>query len=172
MDYKDWFKNKYILLAIIACSIFVLDQWTKWLIVQTFHFNEAKVIIPGFFDLTHLRNYGAAWSVLANTNAVWRTPLLLTLSYVTLIIILVYYYFLPNHQRWLQWAFSLVVGGAIGNIVDRHRLNYVVDFLSFHLNNKFYWPAFNVADSCISIGAVMIFISLWFNDHTKTSKPS
>ena len=138
----------------ISAVIVILDLYTKHLTQQTFALGD-KAIITSFFDLVRYHNEGAAFSFLANAGG-WQKWFFTTISAVASVFIL---FLLKKHheQTLFSLGLSLVLGGALGNLYDRVTLGYVVDFLSFHLNGYF-WPAFNVADSAISIGVGLLLI--------------
>lgn len=156
---------KYKSLFILAPLIFLADQLTKHLIVQNFHFGERYPVIGGFFDIVHFTNRGAAFGLFSDANSSWRIPFFYIVSAVALIAIIIYIIKLPSTERMLSAAFSLVVGGILGNGVDRIRFGEVTDFLSVHIADKFLWgvklewPAFNVADSAITIAMILIVIN-------------
>ncbi len=137
----------------LATLIILLDQLTKALIVRSFAFAERKAIIAGFFDLTLLYNKGAAFSFLASA-AGWQRWFFITLGLVAAVFII---YLLLRHagQTLFALALALILGGAIGNVIDRIFRGQVVDFLLVYYE-RYFFPAFNVADSAISIGAVLL----------------
>jgi len=133
-------------LPLLICGITLLDQLTKAWIRSVFAFGEQRIVIPGFFNLHHIRNTGAAWGLLAG----WRV-LLIVFSLAMLLLLLhrrreLFYGF---RAGWL--ALGLLAGGIVGNLIDRVFLGYVVDFLDFY-HGRWHFPAFNVADSAICIG--------------------
>jgi signal peptidase II len=138
----------------LSAFIIVADQVTKAWIMTLFRLGESLVVTP-FFDLVFVFNPGAAFSFLRDAGG-WQRWFFLVLALAVSIWIVV---MLRRHANELLMAFalSLVLGGALGNVIDRIRLGAVVDFLSFHLAD-YYWPAFNVADSAISVGVVLL---LW-----------
>ena len=146
--------------AIILLIIF--DQYTKYLITGTFDFKlgESVPVIDGLFNITYVRNPGAAFGFLANAGSAIRKPLFLLVPVLACIWLVWLLMHSVEKNRLLTWAYSLIFAGAIGNLIDRFRLDYVVDFLDFYLGNS-HFPAFNVADSCISIAAGMIILDLF-----------
>jgi signal peptidase II len=145
------FKNKYIKLAVIAGGVVLFDQLTKALVLHTIPVNTTVPIIGGFFNLTHIYNPGGAFGLMANLSATLRAIIFLFISSLAVAVIFYFYKKTPTHFTLLATAFALIFGGAIGNLIDRIRLGMVIDFLDFYLGN-WHWPAFNVADSAISIG--------------------
>lgn len=146
-------------LFVIGGIVLFFDQLTKILVVSFLPLYSRVKIIPGFFDLVHVRNTGAAFSFLAGDFSTWRQLFFVTVSVVGILVIFYVYRRLRSEEKWAKVALSLIFGGALGNLIDRLRLGEVIDFLDFYVG-KYHWPAFNVADSAISIGAVMLFLYL------------
>lgn len=129
-------------------------------------FNDPIVVIPGFFNLHLLYNYGAAFSFLANHSG-WQRWLFAVIAMLVVIGMVVWMVRMPRNRYWQAIPAALVVGGAIGNLYDRVLEGRVTDFLSFHWQDAYYYPAFNIADSAIVIGMLaLIWDSL---RHKKTS---
>jgi signal peptidase II len=155
----------------IALFIIALDQITKWLVLKSIPEYQENVIIPGFFNLTHRANTGAAWSMFTNNNA-----LLAVVALIALVALFMTRHHFSAHRILGQIAFGLVFGGIIGNLADRlnpHR-HAVVDFLHFYMQRRgnlepLDFPAFNVADSAICTGVALIFIITWRNEHAVKS---
>lgn len=148
------------LLIFLGGAVLLMDQMTKLLVASALPLHSIQEIIPGFFNLVHIRNPGAAFSILAGASEAWRHGLLVGLSILVLAIILFAYGKVPASDRWTRTAYSLITGGALGNLVDRVRMGEVVDFLDVHIGSS-HWPAFNVADSAISVGAFLLVVSLF-----------
>jgi signal peptidase II len=145
------FKNKYIRLVIIAGGIILLDQVTKEAVLRAIPPNTTIPIIGGFFNLTHIYNPGGAFGLMANLSPTLRSIIFLFISSLAVGLIFYFYKKTPAQHTWLAAAFALIFGGAIGNLIDRIRFGMVIDFLDFYLGSV-HWPAFNVADSAITIG--------------------
>ncbi len=148
----------YKLLLGLALAIVVLDQATKLLIAHFIPFGafyppQSTEVIPGFFSLVHVGNTGAAWSLFSGHSTILALVGLLALALL---------WFLRKslqlHLPLSQWSFGLIIGGIIGNLIDRFRLGYVIDFLDFHVND-WYWPSFNIADSGITVGVAIYVLS-------------
>ncbi len=154
-------KNKYIKLVIIAGAIILLDQFSKGLILRFLPFNRTIAVIDGFFNLTHIHNPGGAFGIMANLSPLLRNIVFLFISSLAVGLIFYFYKKTPAQYTWLAAAFALILGGAIGNLIDRIRFGMVVDFLDFYLGN-WHWPAFNVADSAISTGIGIFLYHLVF----------
>ena len=137
----------------ISFAIVFLDQLTKKIILTKMALRDV-VEITSFFDIVHLHNYGAAFSFLHNAGG-WQRYFLSVIS-ILVSIALPFYIKKNRHDIVLAMGLTLVLGGAIGNLVDRLFLGYVVDFVSLHIDGVFYWPAFNVADSAISLGVILL----------------
>jgi signal peptidase II len=148
---------------ICGITTFLLDQLTKYWIVQTFEVHETLPIIPTVFHFTYVTNTGAAFSILAG-KVEWLRWLSLFVS-VALILLA---YFGPALKRWEELGYSFILGGAMGNGIDRFFRGYVVDFLDFKLID---FPVFNFADVFINIGIICLLISSLQKTPTSTNKP-
>ena len=137
----------------ISFAIVILDQLTKKIILAKMALRDV-VEVTSFFDIVHLHNYGAAFSFLHNAGG-WQRYFLSAIS-ILVSIVLPFYIKKNQHDIFLAMGLTLVLGGAIGNLVDRLFLGYVVDFVSLHIDDVFYWPAFNVADGAISLGVILL----------------
>lgn len=140
----------------LAIVTIVLDQITKWLTVNYLDYGYPGVEIAPFFNLVHVYNPGAAFSFLADQGG-WQRWFFAGLAFAVTVLLSIWMYKAPRTARWMPVAYALIIGGAIGNVIDRLLLGHVVDFLDFYLGN-WHWPAFNLADSFIFIGAAMIII--------------
>jgi signal peptidase II len=148
----------------LSLVVVILDQFTKFLASQYLQLQQ-PVEIFSWFNLTLVHNTGAAFSFLSHAGG-WQRWFFIVLAITVSIIIMVWLLRLPAKQRWLACALALVLGGAIGNVWDRIVFGYVIDFidvsisfLPWQLFNP--WPAFNIADSAISVGAVMLIIDVF-----------
>jgi signal peptidase II len=138
----------------VALAIIVADQITKWVVLGSFAPGEGRVV-TGFFNLVLVFNRGAAFSFLAQAGG-WQAPLFIGFALVASLV--VSWLILRDPQKRLYClGLALILGGALGNVIDRVRFGHVVDFLDFHAFGA-HWPAFNVADSAISVGAVLLVI--------------
>ncbi len=147
---------KYIKLAIIAGLIVIFDQITKAVILNAMPLYHSVPVIPEFFSLTHIHNPGGAFGFLANQSSSIRNFLFLFISLLAICLIFYFYKNTPKTHPLLSTGFAMIFGGAIGNLIDRIRFGKVVDFLDFYIGNL-HWPAFNVADSAVTVG-IFIFI--------------
>jgi signal peptidase II len=147
-------------------AIVVLDQLTKYSISQGFSLYESIQIFPGL-NITYVHNTGAAFSFLSDAGG-WQRWFFVSFSSIISVGLLVWMKNHPGTKVWMAVSLALIIGGAIGNLIDRVYLGYVIDFIDVYYD-KWHWPAFNVADSAISIGIVMLIIdSFWF-DHAELS---
>ena len=153
--------NKYTMLAIISGCVVIADQITKFLILNYLPFNHTVSIIAGFFNLTHIHNPGGAFGLMANLSPSVRTIIFLFISSLAVGLIFYFYKKTPQSHPWLAAGFALIFGGAIGNLIDRIRFGIVVDFLDFYIGNM-HRPAFNVADSAVSVGIVIFLYLMLF----------
>ena len=153
-------KNKYYWVGSIIGLILVLDQATKYLVEKHVRLYETITVVPGFFNLTHVRNPGAAFGILATMPDMWRSLFFIS---VTIIAVAIIAFLIKTTKERLQIiAFSLIAGGAVGNLVDRVRYGEVVDFIQWYVKD-YYWPSFNVADSAISVGVALLVVDMLFN---------
>ena len=147
----------------LTAAIVVLDAWTKWLVAKRIDLHETIPLVPDLFQLVHVRNTGAAFGIGANAES-RLVPLFLNLGAIAVFFVVVVYAFRAAvTDRLLQTGLHLILGGAIGNLVDRFRFGYVVDFLDVYLTiggREHHWPAFNVADSAICIGIALLFLDM------------
>lgn len=159
-------KHIWILLA-IAVVVFLADQLTKLWIVNQYIYGESEAI-TAYFNLVRVHNFGAAFSFLNNEGGWQRWGFSVFAALVSLII-LVWITRLSVQQKLEGLALALILGGALGNLYDRMTLGYVVDFLDFHWSGK-HFPAFNIADSAISLGAVLIIVEGFIRNPNSQSK--
>ena len=149
-------KLKYLILLSVSGSIIALDQLTKQIVVQKFFLNETYPVIQGIFDLTHVRNPGAAFGMLSRLDASVRIPFFIIVPLIALGVIGYLFRKLEETEILMAFALSMVIGGAIGNLIDRAAYNYVIDFLLFHWQDKAHYPAFNIADAGICVGVAFL----------------
>ncbi len=141
-----------------ACGIVVIDQITKYLALQWLSYGDPVAIVPGL-NFTLVFNTGAAFSLLSDASG-WQRWLFAAVALTVSIVIILWLRQIGNKEWWLPLALTLILGGAIGNFWDRVSLGYVIDFIQVYYQ-QWSWPAFNVADSAICIGAVMLLLSGW-----------
>jgi len=154
-------KRNYHLLIWPALSIVVLDQISKYIVLKSIEIHSSIPMISGFFNLVHTRNRGMAFGMFNRPGSDLGYYLLLSATFVAVILILFWFSRLKQEERMLAPGLSLILGGAIGNLIDRVRLREVIDFLDFYIG-PYHWPAFNVADSAITVGTLWVVLSLLF----------
>ncbi|MCE5361038.1 MAG: lipoprotein signal peptidase [Acidithiobacillus sp.] len=140
----------------LSVAVILLDQGVKLWLSQIWRVGQGIVVIPGFLNFRLVHNTGAAFSFLAGAGG-WQRWLLVAIALLVIVVLVAILRRLKPGAHWIAIALTLILGGAMGNLIDRIRLGYVVDFIGVHWGNL-YWPYFNIADSAISIGAVMLII--------------
>lgn len=156
-------------LLVLISTLVIADQVTKGIIQANFMLGESIPVVNGLFSITYVQNTGAAWGIGREFEGITRAISLLILP--TLLSIYLFWWMLktlkgPMH---ISLALSLIFSGAVGNLIDRFYLKYVVDFLDFYYKNS-HFPAFNIADSCVSIGGTLLFIELAFLEQRRTKQ--
>jgi len=150
-----------VIYAAIALLVFVGDQATKAIVESSIPERQIIPVIPGFFSITHVKNEGAAFGLFADSPAPWKTALLVVISAALLATVVGVVW----KTRRLQWeagvGLSLILGGALSNLVDRIRMGRVVDFLDFYVRS-YHWYTFNLADSAIVVGAGFLILQVLF----------
>ncbi len=153
-----------MLILSISFVIAIIDQITKSIIRTHLTVGDMITVIPGFFSITYVRNTGAAWGILAGLNG-----LLIILSLVMLIVLIIFRKSFITDTLLHKISAGLMIAGIVGNLIDRMRLGYVVDFLHFYIG-KHQFPSFNVADSAICIGVTLYIISQFINQKDNERK--
>lgn len=159
-----------MLFYFVALTVILLDQATKRVIVQALRAGQGIPVIPGFFDIVFVLNPGAAFGFLATLPEWVRNPFFILISVVAVILIVFYHTRFLHAHRLASVALGLILGGAIGNLLDRLRYGMVVDFLDFYVS-RYHWPAFNVADSAISIGVGLMLLDMLLDWRRQNRKP-
>ncbi|MGH7831467.1 MAG: signal peptidase II [Candidatus Binatia bacterium] len=152
--------NKSKLVGSLLVSILLLDQGSKLIVDRLMPLHSSIPIVPGLFNLTYIRNSGAAFGIFAGTDAGFRVPFLVLFSILAIGFIVTMLVRLPEREKRLITAFTFILGGAMGNLIDRIFYGEVIDFLDFYWS-RFHWPAFNFADSFITVGVLMTFYRLF-----------
>lgn len=147
----------YLFALPTALTALILDQMTKVVIDRSMTLYQSIPVINGLFNITYVRNKGAAFSFLANTS--WRLPFFIAIATIALIGISITVYRLRPDQKLSAFALGLIGSGAAGNLIDRIRIGEVVDFLDFYWRGH-HWPAFNVADSAICVGVALLALEM------------
>jgi signal peptidase II len=147
--------------------ILVLDRLTKIIVDRTMSLHQSIPIIDGLFSLTYVRNTGAAFGILSGSHEAFRLPFLILVSVLALGFVVVMLKRLRDEETGLITALAFIIGGALGNLVDRVLYGEVIDFLDFYWSH-YHWPAFNLADSCITVG---VLITLYYLIRAKGEDP-
>lgn len=150
-------KPSYLLLLLVTMGSLLIDQLTKIYVDRAFDLHQSIPVVDGLFNLTYLRNKGAAFGFLANTS--YRLPFFILVSVIAVFVILFAYRKLRRDQKIAQLSLALILSGALGNLIDRIRLGEVIDFLDVYWKT-YHWPAFNVADSAICVGVFLLAIDM------------
>jgi signal peptidase II len=148
-------KRNIIIFILGAAAVVALDQITKAAITSRFLPHESSAIIDGFFNLVYVMNPGAAFGFLARASATFRYVFFTGITAVAILLIIYYLVKNKNGSIITVVSLTLIFSGAVGNLIDRIRFGAVVDFLDFYIG-AFHWPAFNVADSAITVGAILM----------------
>ncbi|MCK6682519.1 MAG: signal peptidase II [Thermoanaerobaculia bacterium] len=148
------------LYALLAVFIVLLDQWTKLLVLDRIPLHDSVTVIPGFFNLTHVQNTGAAFGFFASISSPVKTFLLNVVALAIFAFVATFSLRTPATAWLLQSALALTLGGAAGNLIDRLRVGSVTDFLHFYIRD-FHWWSFNIADSAITVGVCVLAWELW-----------
>jgi signal peptidase II len=154
---------------LIALAVVCLDRLTKWIIAKNIALHESIQIIPGFFRLTHVQNRGAAFGLFADSPSEWKIAILVLFSIVALVVVSALLWRNSHSMNTTGIGLALILGGAVGNLWDRLLSGRVVDFLLFYVG-QYQWPAFNVADSAIVIGAALLVIEILFTKSPAEAK--
>ncbi len=153
--------NRFKFFLIVAIPIVVLDQVSKIYIENNFFLGQAVKVVPGFLNIVSVRNRGAAFGFLRDYNTVFGVPILLVIGLIAIVVIFYIYLREDEHFLWRRIGLCLVLAGTFGNLIDRIRSGEVIDFVDIYFRS-YHWPAFNVADSAITTGAVLLIVSLTF----------
>ena len=148
-------RKKYYILTLL---ILVLDHLTKWWIRAQFDLHQSVEIIPQYLRIVRVHNTGVAFGLFAEFHSAWKPYLLALMAVVAVVVIVIYSARMPSERLLLQLALAVTMGGILGNFIDRIAHGFVVDFIEFHIRDKFYWPTFNVADSAITVGIALLLI--------------
>ncbi len=158
-------KGRYLLLSL---AVLVLDQWTKWMVEAHLSDHASIEVIPGLLSFTHVRNTGVAFGLFASRGNLAGTAILTILGLAALIFVGYYFRIVPRRDRPLLVALALVMGGAVGNLLDRITRGAVTDFIDFYYGT-YHWHTFNVADTAISVGIGLMILAT-FRHHPAEAK--
>ncbi|MBT3513778.1 MAG: signal peptidase II [Nitrospina sp.] len=154
-------RNKYIQLFLISNFLIILDQVTKFWVTLHIPIHYSISVVEGFFNITHIRNPGVAFGLFARHESEYKALFFIVISIVAIAAILIIFHQSPENKRAVRVGLILIFSGAIGNLIDRILYKEVIDFLDFFYEG-FHWPAFNVADSCITTGVSFMMYDLFF----------
>ncbi|HUT70809.1 MAG TPA: signal peptidase II [Desulfatiglandales bacterium] len=152
-------KRDYLLFTLSALIVVLLDQVSKWFMVAQLEPYQAHSVIPGFLDLVLVKNKGMAFGILGQSRSHVAAYLLMGATLAAILVIVVFFWRARRDQKWLTVGLALILGGAVGNLVDRIRLGFVIDFLDFSIKG-YHWPAFNLADSAVTMGTLWLLLNL------------
>jgi signal peptidase II len=147
-------------MAMIGVTILILDQLTKWLVRTQIALHDSIEVVPGFLNLVHVRNTGAAFGFLNSVDIGYKQFLMTTVALIALLAIGFYAWRVGSQERLARAGLALILGGAIGNLADRASVGYVVDFVDAYWRSYHFW-AFNVADSAITVGACLLILDMF-----------
>lgn len=162
-------KNKLIYLLTTTAVLVSLDQLTKIYVQSKFYLGESVSVIDNYFNLTYVQNPGAAFGFMARSPEFFRETFFFLIPPLAMLIILYFLRSVKENDKVQIMALSFVFGGAFGNYIDRLRVKYVIDFLDFHYQHIYSWPAFNIADSAIVCGIVILFCLSFRKERAKVS---
>lgn len=150
-----------LVLGSLTGSVIVTDQLSKLHVMQTMRLHESIPIIPNLFSFTYIRNPGAAFGLLAGSSNAFRMVFFGLTSIFALVLLSTILYRMPEREWMGRLSVAAILGGAVGNLIDRLRFGEVIDFLDVYIDN-YHWPAFNVADSAITVGVIFLIIHFMF----------
>lgn len=153
--------KRHGLFAALAALVIAADQVSKFVVVSLMPLYERITVVPGFFNIVHYRNPGGAFGLFADNAGLWMAGVFILVTLAALGLILYLYVQTPQEQPVLAAGLSLVLAGAVGNLIDRLRYGQVIDFLDVYVRT-WHWPAFNVADSAITIGMIIFAWHVFF----------
>ncbi len=162
-------KQKSWILLIFCFGILLLDQWTKYMIVQTLRLYQKVEVIHGFFNIVHVRNTGGAFGIFGGEKGGIGSFLFVVVSLIAIGAIVFLFVKTRENEKALAVSFSLILSGALGNLIDRLHYGEVVDFLDVYLTT-YHWPAFNVADSAICVGIGLMALEVLIKDRKRRTK--
>jgi len=157
MSEFDRTKGAFLLLSLL---VVVTDQWSKWLVERSLPLHQPMEIIPGFLNFTHVQNSGVAFGMFAANGSSRGTLILTALGLVALVVVGVYFWHTSSHDRLMLTSLALILGGAVGNLMDRIAAGSVTDFIDAYVST-YHWHTFNVADSAITIGICLMAVEIF-----------
>jgi len=155
---------------LIAAGVVLVDRASKSLVAQNITLHDSLSVIPGFFRLTHVENRGAAFGLFSDSPSQWKVAVLILCSLIALVVVSALLWKNSHAMSVTGFGLALILGGALGNLWDRLLEGHVVDFLDFSVGG-YHWPAFNVADSAIVMGALLLVIEILFSKPAQEKNP-
>jgi signal peptidase II len=167
-------KIKYYLITALILVADHIAKWIAWTKLQAIDDFQSKTleIIPGYLRLSYMENRGVAWGILDKVEFVGKPYLLGGLAIVAVVVIVIYSMHVSQNRKLLHLALAITIGGILGNFFDRVIRGYVIDFIQFHIKEVFDWPTFNIADSAITIGIILLLIDTIRNPVLEEEKQS
>lgn len=163
--------RKGVFVGLVSASVVVLDQLTKWLVRSELPLHDGVPVLPGFFSIVHAANRGGAFSLFADAHEAIRLPFFFAAAVIAVGFLIYFVRQIPSDQRLLLFALAAVLGGALGNLIDRAVFGQVTDFLLVYYRG-WTWPAFNVADSFITIGVTILVAHSIFGRELYQPRPA
>lgn len=160
-------ESKYLVLATIAGFLVALDQIIKIYVHANFSLGESVPVIQDIFHITYVRNIGAAFGIFREMPEGFREAFFKSMPPIAMVIILYMLKGVANSDRWQVFSLSLIFGGAVGNYIDRLRFGFVIDFLDIHYKDAWSYPAFNIADSAIVCGVILLLLIMTARDRAE-----
>ena len=157
-------KARYLL---ISLAVVVLDQWSKWLVETRLADHGFVAVVPGFLNFIFVKNTGVAFGMFAAHGSDWGWLILALLGMAALVLVGLYFWRTPSEDRWMLTALALIMGGAVGNLIDRIANQAVTDFIDAYVGS-YHWHTFNVADSAITIGVCLMALDIVFGRQEPT----
>jgi signal peptidase II len=154
---------------LIAALVVIFDRLAKWIVDKNIALHESVAVVPGFFHLTHVENRGAAFGLFAESPSEWKIAVLVLFSLVALVVVSALLWKNSHAMTTTGVGLALILGGALGNLWDRLVSGQVVDFLDFYVGS-YHWPAFNLADSAIVVGALLLVTEILFSKSPSEQK--
>jgi signal peptidase II len=156
---------------LIAAGVVLVDRMSKWLVAQSITLHDSLPVLPGFFRLTHVENRGAAFGLFSDSPSEWKVAALILFSLIALVVVSALLWKNSHSMTVTGFGLALILGGALGNLWDRLLDGHVVDFLDFSVAG-YHWPAFNVADSAIVVGALLLVTEILFSKPAEEKRPA
>ena len=154
--------NKYLLLTVVSGGVIIIDQLSKYAVQHMMTLHSPIEVIPGFLNLTYMQNPGAAFGIFGDVAETMRLVILIGITLLAFVILIYMYLKIKEKDNLVLISVAMIIGGAIGNLIDRIRFQKVIDFLDFYMG-RYHWPAFNIADSAITAGTMILVFTILFS---------